>query len=169
MSHPGCTPCLWPDLLWVWARLLMQLAVLMFQRHIIHINTVSCWLYFSFGTFDSFLADLGRNQVYGACCSAQMAHKPFRKLALRAFCPNIYTVIKGHISKWKDNSYFLTVLIPNFGIRPRACHSIGLVTIRRDCLCETSVRLYFWHVHCNWVRKTLSKLYSVIVNSIPAL
>ena len=30
----------------------------------------------SFGTFDSFLAGLGRNQVYGACCPAQTAYKP---------------------------------------------------------------------------------------------
>ena len=29
----------------------------------------------SFGTFDSFLAGLGKNQVYDACCSAQMAYK----------------------------------------------------------------------------------------------
>ena len=32
-------------------------------------------LLFSFGTFDSFLAGLDRNWVYGVCCSAQMAHK----------------------------------------------------------------------------------------------
>ena len=30
---------------------------------------------FSFGTFDSFLAGLGRNGVYGGCCSAPMACK----------------------------------------------------------------------------------------------
>ena len=36
------------------------------------------YLLFSFGTFDSFLVGLGRNQVYlySACCSTQTAHKP---------------------------------------------------------------------------------------------
>ena len=33
-------------------------------------------LLFSFGKFNSFLTDLGRNQVHGACCSTQTAHKP---------------------------------------------------------------------------------------------
>ena len=31
---------------------------------------------FSFSKFDSFLAGLGRNWVYGACCPAQMAQNP---------------------------------------------------------------------------------------------
>ena len=33
-------------------------------------------LLFSFETFDSFMVRPGRNQVYGACCSAQTACKP---------------------------------------------------------------------------------------------
>ena len=44
--------------------------------HSIYIRTVSSQLFFIFGTFNSFLAGLGRNQVHGACCSVQMAHKP---------------------------------------------------------------------------------------------
>ena len=45
---------------------------------------------------------LGRNQVYCSCCSAKTAHKlvltglASRQQALRAYCPNIYTVSKGH-------------------------------------------------------------------------
>ena len=35
----------------------------------------SVYLLFSFGTFDSFLSILDRYWVYGACCSAQTAHK----------------------------------------------------------------------------------------------
>jgi hypothetical protein len=36
-------------------------------------------LYFpSFDTFDSFLAGLGRNQVYNANCSAQLTHNQFK-------------------------------------------------------------------------------------------
>ena len=33
------------------------------------------YILFSFGTFNSFLADLGRHRVYSACCSAQKARK----------------------------------------------------------------------------------------------
>ena len=53
-----------------------------------------------FSTFNSFLAGLGRNQVYGASCSAQTTHDQFkpvqksRKQVLRAYCPNLYTVRK---------------------------------------------------------------------------
>ena len=43
---------------------------------ILYIKTVRPWLLFSFGTFDSFLAVLVRNQVYVAYCSAETAHKP---------------------------------------------------------------------------------------------
>ena len=46
---------------------------------------------FSCVKFDSLL---GRNQVYGACCSAQTDHKPVQqsgKQALRAYCPDIYS------------------------------------------------------------------------------
>ena len=51
-----------------------------------------------FSTFNSFLAGLGRNQVYGASCSAQTTHDQFkpvqksRKQVLRAYCPNLYIV-----------------------------------------------------------------------------
>ena len=34
----------------------------------------------------------------GACCSAQMARKPVQQQELRAYCPNLYTVIKRHAS-----------------------------------------------------------------------
>ena len=37
---------------------------------------VHAQLLFSFGTFDSFLADLGRNRVYGGFYSAQTANEP---------------------------------------------------------------------------------------------
>ena len=44
------------------------------------------------------LAGMGRNQVYGASCSAQTAHKNVSKnsakQALKAYCPNIYTVVE---------------------------------------------------------------------------
>ena len=36
------------------------------KRHSIYIRTVGFQLIFNFGTFNSFLAGLGRNQVYGA-------------------------------------------------------------------------------------------------------
>ena len=42
--------------------------------------------------------DPGRNQIYSACCSAQSPHKPVMKSkqwALRAYCPNIFTVSSG--------------------------------------------------------------------------
>ena len=39
-------------------------------------ETVRLYTLFCFCTFDSFLAGLGRNRVYGVCCSAQAAHKP---------------------------------------------------------------------------------------------
>ena len=49
---------------------------------------------FSFVTFDSFLASLGRNSVYDACCSAQTAQfkrvQQSRQQALRAYCPKLY-------------------------------------------------------------------------------
>ena len=51
---------------------------------------------FTFGTFDSFLVGLGKNQMYNTYCSTQMAKnysKPVeqsRKQALRAYRPNIY-------------------------------------------------------------------------------
>ena len=32
--------------------------------------------FFSFGTFDSFLASLGQNRDQGACCFAYKVHKP---------------------------------------------------------------------------------------------
>ena len=38
----------------------------------------------------------GRNHVYSACCSAHTDHQPVqqtRQLVLRAYCPNIYTVL----------------------------------------------------------------------------
>ena len=43
----------------------------------------------------------GQNQMYGACCFAQSAHKlvkppmQSRQQVLRAYCPNIYTVGRG--------------------------------------------------------------------------
>ena len=45
-------------------------------RQIIYIRTVKPCLLFSFGTFDSFLAGLSKNQMFGACCLTQKAHKP---------------------------------------------------------------------------------------------
>ena len=42
------------------------------NRHSIYIRIVSSLRIFSFGTFNSFQAGLGRNQVYGAFCYAQM-------------------------------------------------------------------------------------------------
>ena len=42
----------------------------------IYIRTVSSYLLYSFGTFNSFLTGVGRNRVYVACCSAQAVHKP---------------------------------------------------------------------------------------------
>ena len=41
-----------------------------------------CWiscLLFSFGTFNSILAGLGRYRVYLACCSDQIAYKPVQQ------------------------------------------------------------------------------------------
>ena len=61
-------------------------------------------LLFRFGIFNFFLTCLGRNQVYGACCSAQMAKWPKKQLkpvlqskkhAPRAYYSNIYTVYEG--------------------------------------------------------------------------
>ena len=52
-------------------------------------------LLFSFGTFDSFLAGLGRNRVYNVCGPAEWHLHQFkpvqqnRKQALRAYCCNI--------------------------------------------------------------------------------
>ena len=69
------------------------------KRHSIFIKTVRHKLLFSFGTFDSFLAGLGRNRVYRACCSAQTVHKPVqqtRQQVLRAYCPYMYTLQTGH-------------------------------------------------------------------------
>ena len=47
---------------------------------------------FRLDIFDSFLAGLVNNWVYGACFSAQTALKPVdqrRQQAQRAYCPNI--------------------------------------------------------------------------------
>ena len=74
--------------------------------HSMYIRTVS----FSFGTFDSFLAGFGRNLVYSACCSAQMAQKQWfkpvkqsRQQALRVYCPNLYCEknVKEGDSMWE--------------------------------------------------------------------
>ena len=46
------------------------------QKAIIYIRAVRPSLLFRFGTFNSFLADMGKNQVYGARFYAQMGHKP---------------------------------------------------------------------------------------------
>ena len=62
-------------------------------------QTVRTQLLFSFGTSDSFLADLGRNRVYGACCSAQPAYKSVqqsRQPGLRTYLhTRVYTVWLG--------------------------------------------------------------------------
>jgi hypothetical protein len=52
-----------------------------------YIRTVIPEILFS---FDFCLAFLGRNQVFGAVCSAQLAHKVHfsRQHALRVHCPN---------------------------------------------------------------------------------
>ena len=52
-----------------------------------YVRTVSSYLFFSFGTFDSFLAGLGINQFKPV---QQSRHE-----RLRAYCSNIYTVGKG--------------------------------------------------------------------------
>ena len=44
------------------------------MNHTIYIRTVS-HLLFSLGIFDFFLADLGMNKVYCACCLDQMDHE----------------------------------------------------------------------------------------------
>ena len=57
-------------------KILPQLSMVLEQQystHSIYIRTLSS---FSFGRFISFKTCLGRNQMYGACCSVQMAHKP---------------------------------------------------------------------------------------------
>ena len=41
------------------------------SHHSMYIRIVRPWLLFSFGTFDYFLAGLGRNQAYSACSSTQ--------------------------------------------------------------------------------------------------
>ena len=56
------------------------------------------WPVYSFSTLSflaSFLARPGRNQATSACCFTQTVHKPVKQKrieALRAYCPNIYTV-----------------------------------------------------------------------------
>lgn len=50
--------------------------VTLYPYYSIYISTVSSWPLFSFTTFDFFLADLGRNRMYGVFSSAQTAHKP---------------------------------------------------------------------------------------------
>ena len=57
----------------VYSYLLMSCNVMQ-QAHLhsIYILTLSS---LAVGTFDSFLAVLGRNRVYGAYCSFQMTHK----------------------------------------------------------------------------------------------
>ena len=71
------------------------------QHIILKIVEFVDWLQFfhfvfpGFGTLNYFLAGLGSNQVTSACCFAQTVHKPVkqrRKQALRAYCPNVYTV-----------------------------------------------------------------------------
>ena len=50
-----------------------------------------------FGTFDFFLAALGRNREYGECCSTQTAHKlvqQSKKQALRDYCLNVYSDVE---------------------------------------------------------------------------
>ena len=62
----------------------------------IHIMTVSSWLTFKFGTFDSFLAGLGRNVALPKWLTIQL--KPVqqsRQEVLRAYCPNTYTLPLG--------------------------------------------------------------------------
>ena len=57
-------------------KILPQLSMVLEQQystHSIYIRTLSS---FSFGRFISFKTCLGRNQIYSACCSVQMAHKP---------------------------------------------------------------------------------------------
>ena len=44
-------------------------------HHSVHIGTVSSWLIFIFGTFDSCLTIQGRNQIWGTISSTQAAHK----------------------------------------------------------------------------------------------
>ena len=67
----------------------------LYPQYIFQDSAVGPKLLFRFGTFNSFLADLDRNRVYDACCSAQTAHKPVqqsRQQALISYCPNTYTV-----------------------------------------------------------------------------
>ena len=47
-------------------------------------------LLFSIGTFDSSLVGLVVNQVYGACCSAQMAKWPKKQLKQYCKAKNMY-------------------------------------------------------------------------------
>ena len=65
-------------------------------------QTVRTQLLFSFGTSDSFLAGLGRNRVYGACCSAQPAYKSVqqsRQPGLRAYLNiSIYCLVGAQLS-----------------------------------------------------------------------
>ena len=63
----------------------------------IYFRTVSCYLGIC-NTFNSISAGLGRNWVYGACCSAQPAKKKVETSSWksttgvkRAYCPNLYT------------------------------------------------------------------------------
>ena len=56
----------------------------------IYIRTVNPYLLFIVvGTFDSFLAGLGRNRMYGACCLSK-AGQQSRQEVLRPYCPDIY-------------------------------------------------------------------------------
>jgi hypothetical protein len=60
---------------------------------IVPVAPVNTFLYLRF-----LLAGLDRNQMYGACCFAQTSLNQFepvqqsRQQAVRAYCPNIYTV-----------------------------------------------------------------------------
>ena len=54
----------------------------------------------TFFTFHSFLTGLDRDQVYGACCSDQTAHKAAqqsRNQMLKAYFPNMY-ILCGMVS-----------------------------------------------------------------------
>ena len=57
--------------------------ILISQTIDIRTLTVSSQLLFCLHTLDSFLAHLGRNYVYRACCSAQMTHKQSRLWAIK--------------------------------------------------------------------------------------
>ena len=89
--------------------------------------------------FDTFLAGLASNWVYGACCSAQADNKPIdlsqQTTGVGAYCPNSYTVLysnNGPVEiQTMDRSDLLICTLNYFFVRNQWVQSVWVRWITR--------------------------------------